>query len=167
MAVVCLTATPAAAVDSHLLFNQDGWQLNHEVFARSGAQVCTVSRLNGEGDRFDIALWDHGRVELYLFMASDFDSWYGNFRAPALLTIDDSLWVFHNAEYEPYAISIGFPAGDQAGAFLKQLHDGDELALMTPTAQEVVTDWSLYGLAPAFAELAACRRRMAPDLPKS
>lgn len=157
---VSALAAPAEAVDTRLIFAQDGWQLHHEVFAHSGAEVCTVSRINDHGDRLDIALFSNGRIELYLFMSSNFDSWFGTFRGPALLSVDDSPWVFHNAEYEPYAISVGFPDRDQALDFFQQLHDGDELILLTPRGEAIVADWSLYGLAPAFARTVACRNEI-------
>ncbi len=155
-----MLAAPAEAVDTRLIFTQDGWQLHHEVFSRSGAEVCTMSRLNEHGDRFDVSLFSSGRIELYLFMSSDFDSWYGNFRAPALMTVDDSPWIFHNAEYEPYAISIGFPDRAQAVDFFEQLHESDEVALLTPRGERLVADWSLYGLGPAFSRLVACRNEI-------
>ena len=169
VALFALLATPALAdIDRSVLLDTADWQVSHEYFVETGGEACAASTENAFGDVLDVTAWPNGDVTLYLFMAEDFDGWTGAFAADAVIEIDAARWTLEDTQFRPQTIEFSFAGEAHALAFLAQLHEAGEVALMSPDGSAPLVAWSFADADRAVAGLGTChdRIRRAAPLPE-
>lgn len=145
------TSVQADEFESTTLFQKGSWNVELTFDTKDGDLWCSAETQNASGQSLAITGYDSGSIALFVFD----QSWNISDRPIRfLIDIDYSRWTM-NGHGRGISISLVLNDADSAILFLRELMEGNAVALMNADERRLAT-FSLSGSSAAIRNFFAC-----------